>query len=175
MTYYWIDPVVCAQLFVTAALLLGGRHAIQLDFRQYALHVFPLMAAAVLLRQLALSIWRHPSVPLVLPWRAAVLVFTTWPIYTLALIMAVLRFPLAFRLTPKTRTGTMNPLWLLPQMVMMVVLGAAVLRPLLVGDGVNSPLLVVTALSEVILHMVLILQWYRGRAGETGAEIRVPA
>jgi hypothetical protein len=103
-----------------------------------------------------------------------VLVFTTWPIYTLALIMAILRFPLAFRLTPKTRTGTMNPLWLLPQTVMIVVLGAAVLRPLLLGDGMRSPLLVVVALFEVMLHVALILQWYRGRASEAGAETPVP-
>jgi hypothetical protein len=88
-----------------------------------------------------------------------VLVYATWPVYLLAWLMAVLRVPLAFRLTPKSPAGVLKPWWLLPQLLTALLLGAGVVYALTGAAADRSPLLVGFALVQCLLQAMLLWQW----------------
>lgn len=139
-TKYLIGPVICIHLLVTIAVLFGDNIA-QANLRQYVLHFFPLAMFDMLVRQLALRRWRHPSVLARPMWRAVTLVYSTWPIYTLAWTMAVLRLPLKFRPTPKDSNGSISLFWLLPQTITLLLLGVGIIYSLLTTDEYSSALI----------------------------------
>jgi cellulose synthase (UDP-forming) len=133
-TTYLIGPIILVHLALLIAVLMGKSNMAHVSLQQYFLHFAPLGLMAMLIRQLALRKWRHPSVyngPL---WRAVMLVFATWPIYSLAWIMALVRMPLSFRPTPKSVQGRLNPLWLLPQLLSALMLLAGVAHTLLTAE-----------------------------------------
>jgi cellulose synthase (UDP-forming) len=126
MTMYWLGPVICAHFLVTIVTLLWGNSETIRSYEQYLWHLFPLAVSNVLIHSAAIKQWRHPSLPTGPTWKAVALVYATWPFYTLAWLMALLRIPLAFRPTPKTAGDSVNPLWLAPQAVSVILLlGAA--------------------------------------------------
>jgi cellulose synthase (UDP-forming) len=155
MTYYWIGAAISVHLLFTIAMLIGGSSVARVDFQQYLVHVFPLALITLLTRQVALHIWRHPSTPTTLLWRAMALVYATWPIYTLTWVMALLRLPLTFRPTPKGPTGDLNPLWLLPQVVALLLIGGAILHAFVVAGEGPPPLLFFVAGLQGIPQMLL--------------------
>ena len=137
MTYYWIGPVAIVHMGFTIGVLLAGEKLARVDLRQYIVHILPLVIVAFAIRLTALACWRHPTVRMTPQWRAAVLVYATWPIYTLAWIMAALRLPLRFRLTPKRFDARARWNWMAPQ-----VLASASDRDrhgLRVGGGPDRP------------------------------------
>ncbi len=109
-------------------MLIGGKDALKVDFHAYLTHLLPLFVSMILIRQWAIRVWRHPTTPTAPLWRPVVLVFTTWPIYTLAWLMALLRVPLRFRSTPKHPTDRLHPAWLFPQLVGVIGLGAGIIH-----------------------------------------------
>lgn len=125
-TNYLLGPVIFIHLALVIAVLYAGSAAVTISLQQYFIHLAPLAILELLIRQLALRRWRHPSVYISPLWRATVLVYVTWPIYTLAWIMALLRLPLSFRPTPKSSPGRLNTLWLLPQLVSAIFLVSGV-------------------------------------------------
>lgn len=126
-TKYLIGPVIFVHLAVLIFTLFSGSFTTQSALQQYLLHLAPIALIDMLIRQLALRKWHHPSIRTEALWRAVVIVFITWPVYTLAWLMALLRLPLSFRPTPKHSTGHVNPLWLLPQMISLLLLSGGVL------------------------------------------------
>jgi cellulose synthase (UDP-forming) len=141
MTKYLIGPVICIHVLVTIAVLLSGHQAAQAHLRQYIIHLAPIALADMLIRQLALRRWRHPSVLTGSMWRAITLVYATWPIYTAAWVMAMLRLPLNFQPTPKSPTGSLKPLWLLPQMASLFLLAVGIVNLLIISPEFSSTLL----------------------------------
>jgi hypothetical protein len=93
--------------------------------------------------------------------KALVLVYTTWPIYTLAWVMALLRLPLAFRPTPKSLTGALNPLWLLPQAMTLLLLVGGVFYSLTAVEEYRYILLFCFAVSQGVLQVGLLWKWLR--------------
>jgi cellulose synthase (UDP-forming) len=126
-TKYLIGPVFFIHLAAAITILFAGNAASHTSLQQYFVHLAPLALVESLIMQLALRRWRHPSVPINSQWRAAVLVYVTWPTYTLAWIMTLLRLPLSFRPTPKNSEGRLNVLWLLPQLVSAILLVSGVI------------------------------------------------
>lgn len=122
MTYYWVGLITCIHLWVTLIALLGGNSNFLAAFQQYLIHFLPLSGMALIIRILALRRWRHWSLRNNLQGNPIALVYATWPIYTLAWFMALLRIPLGFRPTPKTHTGSLNVVWLAPQFVSFLFL-----------------------------------------------------
>jgi cellulose synthase (UDP-forming) len=156
MTKYWIGPVAGIHLFVTLAVLLGGSSVAWLGFQQYLGHIFPLALSTLLIQHVALRTWRHSSVRAGSLVKAIVLVYTTWPIYTLAWVMALLRLPLAFRPTPKSLTGALNPLWLLPQAMTLLLLVGGVFYSLTVVEEYRYFLFFCFAVSQGVLQIGLL-------------------
>ncbi len=126
MTYYWLGPVVAVHVVFLLALLFGGSGVAKIDFQEYLIHIAPAAVCVLLIRQIAIRFWRHPSVSPSFLWRPWILVPATWPVYTLGWMMALLRMPLSFRATGKTPTAREFPLgWLLPQLVTSALLVGA--------------------------------------------------
>jgi uncharacterized membrane protein len=101
------------------------------------------------IRRLARRLWRHPATSTALEWRGILLVYATWPVYTLAWAMALVRAPLRFRITPK-RAGDPPRLWLAPQALFAVLLAAGAAYALFVGED-RQTLLIASALGQVLM------------------------
>lgn len=126
MTYYWIGPAIFLHLLATYIVLFSGESHWVTVFQEYLLRVLPLAGMTWLIRHLSFRHWRHSSERTTSQWRALILVYATWPIYTLAWFMAILRLPLGFRPTPKQANRSMSPLWLAPQVLSVLLLGVGV-------------------------------------------------
>jgi len=133
MTYYWAGLVGAIHMIFTAGILIGGERVAVVDLQQYLLHLLPLTVVAFGIRVVALRCWRHPCVPNAIQWRSIVLIQSTWPVYTLAWFMAILRVPLAFHQTPKRVSHDHRWNWLVPQICASLILFCAVVV------GMNYP------------------------------------
>lgn len=156
MTYYWVGPVIFTHLLVTLFSLIQSSGAALEDFQQYLIHLLPLAMMTLLIRLLALRRWRHHSLQRSLQMKPIALVFATWPIYTLAWLMAVLRLPLAFRPTPKAFSGGLNPLWLIPQLASIVLLSIGLVYSLLLTRGSLYPIAHGFAAAQIIAQVLIL-------------------
>ena len=158
MTKYWIGPVVGFHLFATIAVLIFGGAALRAAFHDYLIHITPLAMADTLIRTIAFRTYRHESIPRTSLLRAVALVYATWPIYLLAWGMALLRWPLGFRPTPKRGTDVLHPAWLLPQMVALLLLIFGTLYTILIKDHPLS-ILLLFAILQAALQFGFLLRW----------------
>jgi cellulose synthase (UDP-forming) len=158
MTYYWIGSVAIVHMGFTIGVLLAGEKLARVDLRQYIVHILPLVITAFAIRLTALACWRHPSVRMTPQWRAAVLVYATWPVYTLAWIMAVLRLPLGFRLTPKRLAARPRWNWLAPQVLASTLIAIAMVFGLTGGQTPHVEILLIFCLLQVGPQIVLLWQ-----------------
>ena len=158
MTKYWIGPVIGLHLFSTIAVLISANAPARMAFHQYLIHLAPVALSDLLIRHLSLLYWRHSSTPKTSLIHAVVLVYATWPVYMLAWLMALIRLPLAFRLTPKSLTGSLNPLWLLPQAIVILSLVLGGLYTVIVKDHQPS-LLLMFAVAQGLLQLTLFTKW----------------
>lgn len=155
MTYYWIGPFVCTHLLLVLAALWHRSSESLAEYQDYLLHLLPLMAITLLIRQLALRRWCHPSLGSSLQWKPVALVYATWPVYTLAWVMAVLRVPLSFRPTPKTAAGSLNLSWLLPQTLTTLLLFAGLSYVLFTGITQSYGIILVFATALAMPQLLL--------------------
>jgi cellulose synthase (UDP-forming) len=162
LTKYWVGPVVLLHLLLSGSVLFAPAPQRAL-VQDYLLHLLPLALADLIIRREALRLYRHPSVPVVVPLRALSLIYFTWPVYNLAWLMALLRLPLSFRPTPKAPIGGLNPAWLLPQGLASLAMVAGLVLTLADGRGLPVHFLVFFVAAQVALQVVLILSWLRWR------------
>ncbi len=163
MTYYWAGLVSALHMIFTAGILIGGERVAVVDLQQYLWHLLPLIAVALVIRIVALRLWRHASVPSALQWRAVLLVHATWPVYTLAWFMAVLRLPLRFRATPKRLSLERRWQWLAPQIAASMVLLSAVVVGMSYPDTAYPGLLMASMGLQLMPQLILIWQATRTR------------
>lgn len=159
MTYYWIGFVVMTQLGVSGYLILSRSSQMDGDLYLYLIHLFPLVTIAYIIRQFALWSWRHPSVLAGLLWRATAIIYATSPVYVLAWTMAVLRIRLRFRITPKMVSARTNPIWLLPQVLIIGLVGGAGAYGLATQTEPDSALLYSFTFLQSIPMLVILAQW----------------
>ncbi len=163
MTYYLIGPVIAIHILAASIVLLSRNRSAQEDFQEYLLALAPLLLLILLIRHVALRSSRHPSVVVSLLWRAIVLIYATWPVYTLASLMTILRVPFGFRPTPKEASHPLKPGWLLPHLAAVFWPGSAVLYSVLVG-GRNMPVTLVLIVGCLSAPQVLLVgHWLRSR------------
>ena len=160
MTKYWIGPVVGLHLFATIAVLMMGGDQTRAMFHHYLVQITPLVATDVLIRFQALRTYRHPATPRTSLFRAVALVYATWPIYLQAWLMAMLRLPVSFRPTPKSKAGRLNFFWLWPQVTAIFALTLGTVYTVLVG-GHRPSILLVFAILQGAIQLVLFNQWIR--------------
>jgi cellulose synthase (UDP-forming) len=158
-TKYWIGPAVLLHLVISGGALLFATAPTQALVQDYLLHLAPLVIVDLWIRREALRLWRHPSVPAIVPLRALALIYFSWPIYSLAWIMSVLRLPLRFWPTPKTSAGRLHPLFLLPQAFTSLALFLGLILALAVQRGLTSRLLLGVVAAQMGLQIWLIGSW----------------
>ncbi|MCP5101310.1 MAG: glycosyltransferase [Chloroflexi bacterium] len=159
MTYYWIGPIAALHLLATVYTLWKGSAESLANYNQYLVHLAPIGVMTALIRQLALRKWRHSSLKAGAQGKPMALVYATWPTYAIAWVMALLRVPLGFKATPKTSSGGLNPLWLLPQTIMLLMLsGGLVYTMVATGTAVPFYVLMFTV-AQIVAHSILITQW----------------
>lgn len=159
MTYYWIGLFTGVHVVLTIGVLWSGSANVLTWFEEYLIHLAPLIIMTLLIRRLALRRWKHPSLgKLRLQWKPIVLVFATWPVYTLSWIMAIFRVPLGFQPTPKTATGAPHPAWLLLQLVTTALL---IFGLIYAGIRTQASTIVVFgfALGQIIAQLSVISDW----------------
>src|SRR3972149_4283725 len=158
MTKYWIGPVVALHIFTTIAILIFAGPEVREAFHEYLIQITPLALADVLIRHVAFRLYRHHSVPKTSLARAVALVYSTWPIYTLAWGMAILRLPLNFRTTPQSKDSKQNPFWLLPQLVVLILLIAGTIYTIALKGHPISALLVFASLQGLV-QLLFLRRW----------------
>ncbi|HEX9029185.1 MAG TPA: glycosyltransferase [Anaerolineales bacterium] len=158
MTKYWLGPIIAAHLFATIAILSLAGPEVRLAFHQYLIYITPLALADVAIRHIALRVYHHPDLGKTSLFKAVALVYGTWPIYTLAWGMALLRLPLGFRPTPKDRSGKLHPTWLLPQIIALVLIVAGIAYTVFVIGHPLSILLFFAAI-QAFLQLLFLGQW----------------
>lgn len=155
LTYYLLGPVIGIHMGLTVAILFFGDLAWQAGFKQYLFHSCFLVFVFFLIRMVAGRICRHPSATGNNLWRPVLLCFWTWPVYTLAWLMTLFRIPLAFRHTPKSSSGTLNPIWLIPYLAVPVLLVVGLFFAIAFREF-SSPLLLGFAAAQAIPHLIFL-------------------
>ena len=164
MTKYWIGPVVALHLFATIAILIFAGPETREAIHEYLIQITPLVLADVLIRHMAFRLYRHHTVPRTSLARAVALVYGTWPIYTLAWGMALLRMPLAFQTTPKSKDSRLRPVWLLPQMIALLLLIAGTIYTVTIMQHPLS-ILLIFAILQGLVQLIIFYRWLRGESG----------
>lgn len=162
-TKYWIGPLVTVHLVATIFILIYGDFELRRIFHEYLRAIAPLAVADVLIRHVALRMWRHPSVNTTSLSRAITLVYSTWPTYTMAWFMALTRIPLGFRATPKETGRRLPPVWLLPQILALLLLGWGLWYTVYFGHHQPS-LLLAFALIQLLLQLRIFMVWIAGKS-----------
>ncbi len=166
-TKYWIGPLVTLHLVATILILTFGGFELRAIFHAYLHHIAPLVAADAVIRHVALKKWRHSSVQPTSLLRGIALVYSTWPTYTAAWLMALMRIPLRFRVTPKEASRTLSPVWLLPQLIALVGLSTGLWYTVYVA-GHRPSLVLAFALGQLLLQLRLFLAWVNGHKSLPG-------
>lgn len=161
-TKYLIGPIIGMHIILLIAVLFSGDETKLATTQQYFIHLIPVAFMDWLIRGLALRRWRHTSVLYETQWRAIVLVFASWPIYTVSWLMVLLRLPLSFRPTPKETAGRINPVWIMPQLVSAFLILARMVYSINVTQlNLSRLLLYVIATSFVLLQIGLLRPMFR--------------
>jgi len=174
LTHYWIGPFFTVHLLFLLAMLLGGRRVAHIDFEAYLMHLAPFVVMSMCIQRTAVHFFRHPSIPSRVMWRPMCLVVATWPVYTLAWLMAIARVPLRFLPTPKAVSGHVSVLWLLPQICALLLLASAACFALVMPqpDGLPVTLLAFAALQAIPMLVLLLQAWREKRSADLGSGSR---
>jgi cellulose synthase (UDP-forming) len=114
-SYYLIGPVFLIHSVLAAGVLMAGSEAVRSAFSQYLLTALPFGAAVVGVRRLALATWLGKATPAKDSWRGYFLSFLLWPVYNLALLLALLRARMPHIATPKIPDERPHLLLVVPQ------------------------------------------------------------
>ncbi len=156
-TYYLIGTVFLAHSVLAAAILTFGPLSARAAFSEYLLHSIPFAASVILVRRAALSAWGGNSSSMASNWRGYVHTFLLWPVYTLALVLALLRIRVPHISTPKKTSRRIPPILVVPQVTLMAVLLAAVGSRLVQGWVMADvfPILFALALAAIQVFAVI--------------------
>jgi cellulose synthase (UDP-forming) len=158
MTKYWVGPAIFAHLVATILVLFWADAGTQLSFNLYLWSLGPLILVDAVIRWYALYNYRHADVRHSSLSSAVVLVYASWPIYLLAWTLALLRLPVRFHPTPKNCNGSLNILWLLPQLLTLILLVIGKFHTIVFcRHGVS--LLLAFSIVQALIQLVLMAKW----------------
>jgi cellulose synthase (UDP-forming) len=174
LTYYLIGPLFLVHALVTLWVLAvdGAAGA----FASYLWHALPLGLAVLATRQFVNGRWNPHAAPAAVAggsrfnWRGYAQAGALWPIYTLALVYALLHVRVPHIATPKERVTQAHPWLVAPQMALCATLIAAVLWRLGNGFGSADGVVALFALALVGAQLPTIRDAVR--PSRSGQEIR---
>jgi cellulose synthase (UDP-forming) len=145
LTYYLIGPLFLVHTLAALQVLITGTGGA--GFASYLLHALPLGIAVILVRTYVNAVWNPHEPPSAsrFNWRGYAQAGALWPIYTVALVCALLHIPIPHISTPKERVEHAHPLLVAPQMALCAVLVGAVVWRIVGGAGiVDVPVILFT-------------------------------
>lgn len=162
MSYYLLGPLVFGHLLLLLWALLTGS-----DLQAYFARALPLAGMAIVVRKVVGAMWEQDPRA---GWQllGTALAMSSWPVYLLAMVCAVLRIPIPHLATPKERRGGNFALLVLPQVAICLALGVAVGVAIARGHGWSDLVRVTAAVAAIAMHAVAfggVLEGWRGRAG----------
>ncbi len=169
-TYYLIGTVFLAHALIAALVLGFGPLAARAAFSEYLLHSLPFVATVILVRRAALTFWSGQSASPFSNWRGYVHTFLLWPVYTLALVLALFRIRLPHIATPKERSQRSHPILVVPQVLLMAILVGAVAIRISQGWVVADVFPIVFALAAAGIQIFAIVNARRPAEVEASAQ-----
>jgi len=163
MTYYWVGLAMALHILLAVLVLWSGSLFTIQAYADYLKHLLPLMVMTMIIRQLALRRWRPPTIHstiFLFQFKVFVLVAITWPVYTLAWILAVFRVPVTFRPTPKLPGDLLQPLWILPHLVMVILIGLGLGRTVTIIDAPQAYWLPVAFMTTLLAPQLFLPTWW---------------
>ena len=149
--------MVAVHMLCTVGALIANKPPISANLQDYMSHLVPLMVVTIAIRMAALWCWHHPSVRTIRTYRAWILIHATWPVYTFAWAMAVLRRPLRFIATPKRYSRALPWRFLTP--LASGVLLLALVSILKAASGEAGPLKVLLAVAALQAFPQIVVVW----------------
>ena len=122
LTNYLIGPVFLLHMLAAIFALVSGNSTARVEFARYVLYSLPLTASFVLVRHVVLHLWHLEPDALGFHWRGYALTCALWPVYTLAFVYALLRFPVSHLATPKERSARSQLPIVIPQLIVIGLL-----------------------------------------------------
>ncbi len=158
LTYYLIGPLFLVHALAALVVLVRNGSAAE-GLVSYLIHALPLGVAVILMRRLVNDAWNPHEAPAgnAFNWRGYAQAGALWPIYSVALLCAVLRIPIPHIATPKQRVLHAHPLLVAPQIGMVVTLLAAIAWRLASGAGAADTVVVVFAAAVAAVQLPTIL------------------
>lgn len=163
MTYYWIGLTMTLHILLAILVLWDGNLFTIQTYTDYLQHLLPVVVMTIIIRQLALRRWRPPSIyptKFLFQVRAFVLVAVTWPAYTLAWILAVLRIPVRFRPTPKVAGDLLHPVWILPHLIVIMLIGMGLVRFITIVEDPQAYWLPLAFLTVLLATQIFLPTWW---------------
>ncbi len=102
MTYYTAGPIIAFHILMALIALSGLSAQFTNYFASYLYHAIPFLFIFIYTHQFAGKHYRVKPLELGFRLRGIILVFGTWPIYTIAFLYALFGIRLRFMATPKT-------------------------------------------------------------------------
>ena len=175
MTYYWLGLALAFHIFLAILAVWDSVLLPAEVFNGYLKRLLPVWVMILLINQFSLLRWRHKSITLkesLFRLRAHVLVISTWPAYLLSWVMALFRVPLTFRPTPKSPGGLLNPLWIMPHLIVVIVISMGLGRFVGSVEDVRPYwLLLVFLILILATQLFLPVWWLVELRNKTGAEL----
>ncbi|MGB8648940.1 MAG: glycosyltransferase, partial [Anaerolineae bacterium] len=163
MTYYLAGPAVALnQIFLILYLIFGSPVA-RLDMSGFLLHWLPFMAFSLLIRQVAIACWQPDPASRGFHLRGMLLVFGAWPVYTLALICALLRIRIPFIATPKQRVRGNYVGLIIPQLIAAALLLFSIGWRMMQGLAGSDWIMIVFALMNVGMYGGILYATWESR------------
>jgi cellulose synthase (UDP-forming) len=155
-TYYLIGPLFLLHALATIVTLLRGDSA-SAAFTSYLLHALPLGVLVLGVRALVNALW-NPQLTRGqgLNWSGYALSVAFWPVYTLALVGALVRAPVPHIATPKEATGRVHPWIVAPQMTLCFLLAVAVIARVVAGATLVDLVPILVAMGAFVLQLPTI-------------------
>jgi cellulose synthase (UDP-forming) len=155
-TYYLLGPLFLAHALATLVALEQGGSA-GAAFTSYVARAIPMSVLVLGIRYAVNALWNpQRSERQRFNWSGYAISVAFWPVYTAALIGALLRLPVPHIATPKEASGRAHPWVVAPQMILCAALVAAVVWRVLAGPGLGDVVPIAAALGAVTLQLPTI-------------------
>jgi len=156
LTYYLVGPVFLIHVMAALVVLLFGGESARASFAEYLIRAAPLVVAALVVRHLSTLFWHQQRDAVRIEWRGYALSFAFWPVYTLALVCAVLRIPIPHISTPKQRRPGRQLHLALPQLALIALLLVAVAWALPQAGSLADTVVILFALAAAGLQATAV-------------------
>jgi cellulose synthase (UDP-forming) len=167
LTCFLAGPAVAIHLLFTILVLFLNSVTASADFVDYLKHWTPFILMSSFITFFVDKNYRTAPVSSGFPLAGLFLAFGTWPVYTLSFFCSILGIRVPFMATPKEATGGNFLKLILPQVITVLALLAAVVWRVIQRLDVHSLIITAFALMLILWHGAIFYavyeNWHRRR------------